>query len=91
MTHACRRSALVAGAMAVAGFAGTTDFAVARVNCATMVGPARTDCYIGLARINQQRAGIAAGVAQRQTDAANLYKVTHKRPKTMSPPKTDGD
>jgi hypothetical protein len=90
MTHARRRTLLAAGAVTLAGF-GATGFAAAQVNCDTMVGPARPDCYIGLARINRQRAGIAAGVARQQTDAANLYKLTRKRPKMMPAPKANGD
>ena len=91
MTRARPRTLLAAGAVTLAGFVGATGFAAAQVNCDTMVGPAQPDCYIGLARVNRQRAGIAAGVARQQTDAANLYKVTRKRPKMLPAPKTDGD
>src|SRR5262249_5436460 len=31
-------------------------------------GPARTDCYIGLSRINRQKSEISAGVAQQQAE-----------------------
>jgi hypothetical protein len=42
-------------------------------------GPARTDCYIGLARIHAQQSGIAAGVAQQQSDAAIYRRATGTR------------
>jgi len=84
MTRASRSTALVAGAIALAGVVGATRFASAQVNCDTMVGPARSDCYIGAARINREKSAIAAGVAQQQADSANLYRVTRNRPKTIS-------
>src|SRR5262249_30138140 len=44
---------------------------VAQANCDSMpAGPARTDCYIGLSRLNRQDFEIAAGAAQRGRDAA---------------------
>jgi hypothetical protein len=84
MTRASRSTALVAGAIVLAGVAGATRFASAQVNCDTMVGPARSDCYIGAARINREKSAIAAGVARQQTDDANLHRVTRKRPKMIS-------
>jgi hypothetical protein len=44
-------------------------------------GPARTDCYIGLARIYRQQSEIAAGVARQQSDAAIYRRVTGTRAK----------
>jgi hypothetical protein len=53
------------------------DVTVAQVNCEAMaVGPARTDCYIGLARINRQRAIIATDVAKQSGRAATLKRLT---------------
>jgi hypothetical protein len=60
--------------------AGSLGLAVAQLNCETFpAGPARTDCYIGLSRINRQKSEISAGVAQRQAEAAIFRKVTGKR------------
>jgi hypothetical protein len=87
MMRPSRSNALVAGAIALAGVAGATRFASAQVNCDTMVGPARSDCYIGTARINREKSAIAAGVARQRIDGANLYRVTRSRPKTISAPK----
>jgi hypothetical protein len=57
--------------------------ATAQVSCATIPpGPNRTDCYIGLSRINRQKAEIAAGIAQQQTDRAIYRSVTGISPKT---------
>jgi hypothetical protein len=44
-------------------------------------GPARTDCYIGLACIYRQQSEIAAGVARQQSDAAIYRRVTGTRAK----------
>jgi hypothetical protein len=64
----------------VATVVGSPGFAQTQVNCDMLApGPARTDCYIGLARIHAQQSGIAAGVAQQQTDAANYRRVTGAR------------
>jgi hypothetical protein len=41
-------------------------------DCESMTGPARTDCFIGRARILGQQSGIAAGAARKQADEANL-------------------
>jgi hypothetical protein len=91
MTQARRRTALAAGAAVLAAVVGASGFASAQVDCDTMVGPARSDCYIGVARIQRQKSEIAASVARQRTDAANLYRVTRKRPKTIPTPKQDGD
>jgi len=45
-------------------------------DCESMTGPARTDCYIGQARIQGQRSGIAAGVARQRADEERLRAVT---------------
>jgi hypothetical protein len=61
--------------------AGALGLAMAQVNCAPLpAGPARTDCYIGLSRINRQKSEISAGVAQQQAETAIYRKVTGKRP-----------
>jgi hypothetical protein len=60
--------------------AGSLGLAMGQVNCDTLpAGPARTDCYIGLSRINRQKSEISAGVAQQQAETANYRKVTGKR------------
>jgi hypothetical protein len=60
--------------------AGSLSLAVAQVNCETfLAGPARTDCYIGLSRINRQESEISAGVAQQQAETAIYRKVIGKR------------
>jgi hypothetical protein len=75
-------SVLLGGTAVWATLAGAPDLADAQVNCeAIPVGPARTDCYIGLARIGQQKSEIAAGVSRQQTDAAKLRQATGKSPK----------
>lgn len=61
--------------------AASLSLALAQVNCETLpAGPARTDCYIGLSRINRQKSEIFAGVAQEQAGAATYRKVTGKLP-----------
>jgi hypothetical protein len=61
--------------------AGSFCLATAQANCeAFPAGPARTDCYIGLSRINRQKSEISAGVAQQQAETAIYRKVTGKRP-----------
>ena len=53
----------------------------AQVNCESFpTGPARTDCYIGLSRINRQKTEISAGVARQQTETAIYHNVTGTRP-----------
>ena len=60
--------------------AGSLGLAVAQSNCETLpAGPARTDCYIGLSRINRQESEISAGVAEQQAETAVYRKVTGKR------------
>ena len=62
--------------------AGWPDSATAQVNCeAIPAGPDRTDCYIGLSRINRERAAIAAGVARQQSDIAIYRSITGTSPK----------
>ena len=62
-----------------AAVAGSPITALAQVDCASIpAGPARTDCYIGLSRIDRQKAEISAGVAQQQTDRAIYREVTGK-------------
>ena len=64
---------------------GWPGFATAQVNCeAIPPGPNRTDCYIGLSRINRQKSEIAAGVAQQETDRAVYRSVTGRSPKTKT-------
>jgi len=61
--------------------ASLLGFAMAQVNCETLpAGPARTDCYIGLSRINRQKSEISGGVAQQQAETAIYRRVTGKRP-----------
>ena len=45
-------------------------------------GSGRTDCYIGLSRINSQKSDIAASTAQHQTDSAINHQLTGRRSKT---------
>ena len=60
--------------------AGSLGRPVEQVNCETFpAGPARTDCYIGLTRINRQESEISAGVAEQQAETAVYRKVTGKR------------
>ena len=61
--------------------------AIAQVNCETFpAGPARTDCYIGLSRIDRQKSEIFAGVAQQQAETAIYRKVTGKRKRRRAVP-----
>ena len=48
------------------------------------VGPARTDCYIGLSMINRQKVEISAGVAQQIKDSARYRQVTGQQRKTKT-------
>jgi len=74
------RWALLGIAALVTTVAGTPGLGQTQVNCDAMPpGPARTDCYIGLARIYRQQSEIAAGVAQQQGDAAIYRRVTGTR------------
>ena len=62
--------------------ASPPGLAMAQVNCETFpTGPRRTDCYIGLSRINRQKSEISSGVAQQQAATAIYRKVTGKRSK----------
>jgi hypothetical protein len=54
--------------------------AMAQVKCDLLpVGPARTDCYIGLSRIHRQEVEISAGVAQQIKDSSRYRRVTGQR------------
>ena len=46
---------------------------------AVPAGPARTDCYIGLARVYQGKSDVAVGNARVQSDAGRLQQVTGTR------------
>ena len=51
--------------------AASVSVAPAQVNCETLPhGPRRTECYIGLSRINRQKSEISAGVALQQAETA---------------------
>jgi hypothetical protein len=70
------------GVAVCACLAGSLAPGIAQVDCeAIPAGPARTDCYIGLSRIQRQESEIAAGVARQQSDAAKLRQVTGKSAK----------
>jgi hypothetical protein len=76
-----RLAAFLGVAALLAAAVGRPGIATAQINCeAIPPGPARTDCYIGLGRINEQKSEIAAGVAQQQVDTAIFRNVTGKRP-----------
>jgi hypothetical protein len=69
--------------MLVAGWSGV---AMAQVNCETIrAGPDRTDCYIGVSRINREKSAIAAGVARQQSDIAIYRSVTCEDSTSVSP------
>ena len=91
MMRADRPSARLAGVAVLAIVVGASGAATAQVNCDTMTGPARSDCYIGVARINGQKSEIAAGVARQRTDAAILHRITRKRPNTIPARKVHRD
>jgi hypothetical protein len=70
----------ILGAALLAAVA-SLGLALAQVSCETLpAGQARTDCYIGLSRINRQKSEISAGVAQQQAETATYRKVTGKLP-----------
>ena len=72
-----------AGAALLALVASSAGVANAQVDCGTIpAGPARTDCYIGLSRINQQKSEIAASTARQQTNSATYRQLTGSRPRT---------
>jgi hypothetical protein len=71
-----------AGAALLALAASSLGVANAQVDCGAIpAGPARTDCYIGLSRINQQKSEIAASTARQQADSATYRQLTGGRPK----------
>jgi hypothetical protein len=58
---------------------------MAETSCDSIpVGPARTDCYIGLSMINRQKVEISAGVAQQIKDSARYRQVTGQQRKTKT-------
>jgi hypothetical protein len=76
-------AALVAVTMAVPGDAGAQN------NCEAMpAGPARTDCFIGRARIQGAKSDIATTKARHSTDAAVLGVTTGTSPKPKARAKT---
>ena len=64
-------------------------------DCESMMGAARTDCFIGRARILGQQSGIAAGAARKRSDEENLRAATgtsvapktHRANRAVSRPK----
>jgi hypothetical protein len=66
-TAMARMTAIVAVAAAADAWAQT---------CESMTGRARTDCFIGRARISGQTSGIAAGAARQRTDEEYLRAAT---------------
>ena len=58
----------------------------AQFSCDSLpVGPARTDCYIGLSRINRQQSEIAAGAAQQKKHTARYHQLTGRHRKIKRP------
>jgi hypothetical protein len=45
-------------------------------DCASLSGPARTDCYLGRSRVLGEQSGIAASSARLRTSAERLRAVT---------------
>ena len=73
---------MLGGAALSAAVVGYSGSATAQTNCeAVPPGPARTDCYIGLSRINRQKSDIAAGVARQRIDRAIYRNVAGTRPR----------
>jgi hypothetical protein len=67
--------------------ASSLGFAKAQVDCGTIpAGRSKTDCYIDLSRINQQKSEIAASTARKQTGSAKYHQLTGSRPKTKRHP-----
>jgi hypothetical protein len=74
------RSALLSGGVAALLLASFLGVVSAKVDCnAVPAGSARTDCYIGLARVYQGKSDVAPGNARVQSDAARLQQVTGTR------------
>src|SRR5262249_32304269 len=72
-----RRGSLVfALTCVVVGLAITAATEARAQDCESMSGPARTDCFIGRARILGNRSGIAAGAARQRADEERLRAVT---------------
>ena len=73
---------IAAGIFIVMWLAGFPDPAGALENCEGMpAGPARTDCYIALSRLNSTQSDLAASKARVQSDAARYRAVTGAPPK----------
>jgi hypothetical protein len=79
-----RRCATALAGCAALLLAGWSGSATAQVNCETIpAGPDRTDCYIGLSRINREKAAIAAGAARQQGNIAIYRSITGTSAKKM--------
>jgi hypothetical protein len=83
---------LILGLLISVSMCAVAASAVAQVNCeAIPAGPARTDCYIGLARIGGGNAAIAGTKAQLSTDKSILGQTTgqsvKKKPRKKSAPR----
>jgi hypothetical protein len=73
----CRLIVLLGGTVIWLPFVAPAQLAMAQAECHSLaVGPARTDCYIGLSRIYRQELDISAGVAQQIKDSARYRQVT---------------
>jgi len=76
---------LIFGLLTSVSICAFAESAVAQVNCeAIPAGPARTDCYIGLARIGGGNAAIAGTKAQLATDKSTLRQTTGQSVKKKS-------
>jgi hypothetical protein len=76
---------LIFGFLTGASICACASAAVAQVNCeAIPAGPARTDCYIGLARIGGGNAAIAGAKAQLAADKSILRQTTGQSVKKKS-------
>jgi hypothetical protein len=85
---------LILGVFAGAGISALASAAAAQVNCETIpAGPARTDCYIGLARIGGGNAAIAGTKSQLATDKSILRQTTgqgaKKKPRKKPAPRAN--
>lgn len=62
--------------------------ASAQVNCEAIPrGPARTDCYLGLAQYYRAQSDLAAAKALQQSDAAWYRAITGADPPKYRPPR----
>ncbi|HVG50030.1 MAG TPA: hypothetical protein VM867_00195 [Xanthobacteraceae bacterium] len=88
VTQRCPLAGPTARAATYAIFAFFAPAALAQVNCeAIPAGPARTDCYIGLARVGGGNAAIAGTKSQLATDSGILRQTTGQGVKKKSPRK----